>query len=140
MTDISSLFLKKGKVIYQLEGKNKKEKVKDSTKEYRDYPIAVLVNNGSASASEIFAAVIKESYGGYVVGTTTFGKGTVQKTKMLSDGGMIKYTVQKWLTPKGNFINEKGVEPTNFVELDYNLDHDNQLDEALKIITSVEKR
>ena len=59
---------------------------------------------------------------------------------MLSDGGMIKYTVQKWLTPKGNFINEKGVEPTNFVELDYNLDHDNQLDEALKIITSVEKR
>ena len=140
VTDISSLFLKKGKVIYQLEGKNKKEKVKDSTKEYRDYPIAVLVNNGSASASEIFAAVIKESYGGYVVGTTTFGKGTVQKTKMLCDGGMIKYTVQKWLTPKGNFINEKGVEPTNFVELDYNLDHDNQLDEALKIITSVEKR
>ena len=139
VTDISNLFLKKGKVIYQLEDEESKEKIKDSTKEYREYPIAVLIDNGSASASEIFAAAIKESYGGYVVGTNSYGKGTVQKTKMLSDGSMIKYTVQKWLTPKGNFINEIGVEPTNVVEYDYTLGYDNQLDESLKLISSILK-
>lgn len=139
VTDISNLFLKKGKVIYQLEDNKSKEDIKDTTKEYRDYPIAVLVDGGSASASEIFAAAIKESYGGYVVGVNTYGKGTVQKTKVLSDGSMIKYTVQKWLTPKGNFINEIGLEPTNIVEYDYNSENDNQLDLALELVGNNKK-
>ena len=130
------LFLKKGKIIYQLEDNNKKEKVEDITRAHKSYPVAVLVDGSSASASEIFAATIKESYGGYVVGTKTFGKGTVQKTKMLSDGSMVKYTVQKWLTPNGNFINDVGLEPTNVVEYDYTLGYDNQLEEALKLIVS----
>ena len=137
VTDISSLFLKKGKVIYQLEDDKSKEKIKDTTKEHREYPIAVLINGASASASEILASTIKESYGGIVVGTNSYGKGTVQKTKNLPDGSMIKYTAQKWLTPKGNWINEIGVEPTTVVELDilnYTNGTDNQLDTAVSQI------
>lgn len=136
VTDISSLFLKKGQIIYQLKDNNSVNKIKDVTKDSRSYPIAVLVNNGSASASEIFAAAIKESYGGVVVGTNTYGKGTVQKTKSLKDGSLIKYTIQSWLTPDGNFINEVGLVPTNVVELNYDLGYDNQLEEALKLVSN----
>ena len=117
VTDIASIFLKKGDVIYQLESGKKIEKIKDKTKENRTYPVAILINAASASASEILAASIKESYKGLVIGTNSYGKGTVQKTKKLSDGTMIKYTIQKWLTPDGNWINEEGVTPTTFVEL-----------------------
>lgn len=136
VTDITSLFLKKGQVIYQLEDKNKKTKVKDKTKEHRKYPIAILINGSSASASEILASAIKENYkyNSFIVGTNSYGKGTVQKTKKLSDGSMIKYTTQNWLTPKGFWINEKGVEPTNYIEYDKSSETDNQLDLALELI------
>ena len=141
VTDILNLFLKKGDVIYQLESGNKKQIKKGTTKEKRDYPVAVLVNGGSASASEILASVIKESYNGYVVGTKTYGKGTVQQTTTLPDGSMVKYTVQKWLTPNGNWVNEVGVEPTDTVELDISyaenpiMENDNQLQKALELVT-----
>ena len=131
--DISSMFLKKGDIIYQLESAKKVEKIKDKTKESRDYPIAVIINAASASASEIFASAIKESYHGIIVGTNSFGKGTVQKTKRLADGSMIKYTVQKWLTPKGNWINETGVKPTNFVELKSSTEPDSEVDKQLEL-------
>ena len=140
VTDIASIFLKKGDVIYKLEEADKIEKIKDKTRESRNYPIAVLMNAASASASEILAAAMKESYHGIVVGTYSYGKGTVQKTKKLSDGSMIKYTIQKWLTPDGNWINEKGLEPTEFVELksvddmDNQTNSDNQLNKALELI------
>lgn len=134
VTDITNLFLKDGQVIYQLKDDKSQEKIKDDTKECREYPIAILINSNSASASEILASAIKESYGGIVVGTNSFGKGTVQKTKVLSDGSMIKYTTQNWLTPNGNWVNEKGVEPTIKVELDMENNTDNQLDTALEEI------
>lgn len=140
VTDICNLFLEKGKVIYQLEDSKGKVKKKDTTKEKRSYDIVVLINGASASASEILASTIKESYGGEVVGTNSFGKGTVQQTKKLLDGSMIKYTTQKWLTPDGNFINEVGVTPTKEVELDSKYfenpihENDNQLQEAIKLI------
>ena len=140
VTDICNLFLEKGKVIYQLEDSKGKVKKKDTTKEKRSYDIVVLINGASASASEILASTIKESYGGEVVGTNSFGKGTVQQTKKLLDGSMIKYTTQKWLTPDGNFINEVGVTPTKEVELDSMYfeipthENDNQLQEAINLI------
>lgn len=134
VTDIVNLFLKKGEVIYQLEDDDGTKKIKDTTKESRNYPIAVLVNAASASASEILASAIKESYDGYVVGMNTYGKGTVQQTKQLSDGSMIKYTVQKWLTPDGNWINETGVTPTNKVELNSETETDEQLEAALELL------
>ena len=138
VTDISSMFLKKGDIIYQLENGSKIEKIKDKTKESRSYPVAVIVNAASASASEILASAMKESYHGLVVGTNTYGKGTVQKTKQLKDGTMIKYTVQKWLTPKGNWINEIGVTPTDFVEYktatETEVTSDRQLQKAIDLI------
>ena len=140
VTDICNLFLEKGKVIYQLEDSKGKVLKKDTTKEKRSYDIVVLINGASASASEILASTIKESYGGEVVGTNSFGKGTVQQTKKLLDGSMIKYTTQKWLTPDGNFINEVGVTPTKEVELDSKYfenptrENDNQLQEAINLI------
>ncbi len=143
VTDISKLFLKKGKVIYQLEDNKGKEKIIDDTKESRKYPIAVLINGTSASASEILASSIKESYNGIVIGTNSYGKGTVQKTRTLEDGSMIKYTAEKWLTPSGNWINEKGVEPAIKVELDIeslSKGIDNQLETALTEITNKLKK
>ena len=143
VTNIASSLLKKGDIIYKLEKSNKKvETKKDTTKEKRTYPIAVLVNAGSASASEILASAIKESYKGFVVGTNTYGKGTVQQTMKLEDGSMIKYTIENWLTPNGNWINEVGVTPTNVVELDeiyYQKpisENDNQLQEAINLVSN----
>lgn len=140
VTDICNIFLKKGSIIYQLEDSGGKVKKKDTTKEKRAYKIAVLINSNSASASEILASAIKESYGGDVVGTNSYGKGTVQQTKKLLDGSMIKYTTQKWLTPDGNFINEVGVTPTKEVILNEKYlteptrENDNQLEEAINLI------
>ena len=146
VTNIASNLLKKGDIIYKLEKSNKKvETKKDTTKEKRTYPIAVLVNAGSASASEILASAIKESYKGFVVGTNTYGKGTVQQTMKLEDGSMIKYTIENWLTPNGNWINEVGVTPTNVVELDeiyYQKpisENDNQLQEAINLVSNQQK-
>lgn len=141
VTDITSSLLPKGKIIYQIQKGDKKVATKDKTSTKREYPIAVLVNGGSASASEILAGAIKESYKGYVVGTKTYGKGTVQQVKKLSDGSMIKYTVENWLTPDGNWINEKGIEPTNVVDMDSAYyenpgdENDNQLQKALLLVS-----
>ena len=141
VTDIVSYFLKKGDIIYKLEVNDKVTVRKDKTKESRDYPVAVLIDKNSASASEILASSIKESYNGYVVGTNSYGKGTVQQTLVLSDGSMIKYTIEKWLTPLGNWINEEGVIPTNYVELsseylnDPVFENDNQLNKALELVS-----
>lgn len=141
VSDILSELLPKGEIIYKMEKDGKITTVKDKTKNMREYPIAVLVNSGSASASEILAGSIKESYHGYVVGTTTYGKGTVQQVKKLKDGSMLKYTIENWLTPLGNWINEVGVKPTDEVELSDEYyknpikDNDNQLQKALSLVS-----
>ncbi len=141
VTNMLDTILPKGKIIYQLEDKTGTTKKYSTSEHKKEYPIAVLVDNVSASASEILASSIKESYGGYVVGINTYGKGTVQQTFDLDDGSMIKYTTQKWLTPNGNWINEVGVEPTDKVELkeDYynnpTADNDNQLQTALDLVS-----
>ena len=140
VTDIVSQLLPKGKIIYQVERHKDKDVTKDKTSAYRDYSIAVLVNGASASASEILAAAIKESYDGYVVGTKTYGKGTVQQTKMLSDGSMIKYTVENWLTPDGYWIDGEGIEPTHEIEITEEyydnpiIENDSQLQKAIELL------
>lgn len=134
VTNITSMFLEKGKIIYQLKDDSKTTKVKDKTKEKRTYPIAVLTNRASASASEILAGALKESYDAIIVGTNTYGKGTVQKTKTLQDGSMIKYTIQKWLTPKGIWVEDIGVAPTEYIEFDSSKLTDNQLDKSIELI------
>jgi len=117
VTDIASMFLGKNKIIYQLDTKGVVEQIFSKTKENRDYKVAVLIDNASASASEILAAAMKESYGATVIGTNSYGKGTVQTAYQLKSGATVKYTIQKWLTPNGNWVNEVGVKPDIEVEL-----------------------
>ena len=110
-------FFSKKTVLYQIVTKDKTTKVYDDTSDNRDYPVVVLVNNGSASAAEILAASFQDNYKDVtIVGTVTYGKGTIQKAIELSSGASIKYTTQKWLTPKGKWINEKGVIPDEIIE------------------------
>ena len=140
VTEILSLFMTKKDVIYQLQTKNNNEKVYGtSSKATYSYPVVVLINENSASASEILASAFKETYNAEIVGVNSYGKGTVQKTGDLNNGDTIKYTVQKWLTPRGNWINEKGVTPTKEVKLELKEnetlteDNDNQLKAAIEL-------
>lgn len=142
VTDIASLFLDKTKVIYQLDTKGVIEQIYSKTNTSRKYPVVVLMNGYSASASEILAGALKESYGATLIGTHSFGKGTVQKAYQLESGATVKYTIQKWLTPNGNWINGTGIEPDIKVELDENYftnpveENDNQLRAAIDKLTN----
>lgn len=141
VTDIASLFMDKSKIIYQLDTKGVIEKVYANSNTSRDYDISVLINQNSASASEILAAALQESYGATVVGVNSFGKGTVQKAYQLESGATVKYTIQKWLTPNGNWINEVGVTPDIEVMMDGEYyqnpcdETDTQLQKALEEIS-----
>ena len=116
---ILSLFFDSNTVLYQIKSKGKVEKAYSYSNEKRKYPIAILIDSGSASASEILASCFKENYKKvFIVGTTTYGKGTVQKTQTLKNGTTIKYTTETWLTSKGKSINKLGVTPTVEVKLD----------------------
>lgn len=99
------------KLILQVEDRAGKKEVYHSKHGKADFPVVVLVDGGSASAAEILAGALKESGGYPLVGEKTFGKGTVQTTKSYDDGSNIKYTMAKWLTPDGNWIHKKGIEP-----------------------------
>lgn len=116
--DLASVFIKKDKVIYSLADSKNKVSYQDTTEEHKEYPIIVLVNENSASASEILASALKESYGAQLVGKTTYGKGKVQQTKQLSDGSMVKYTSAKWYTPSNICIDGTGLKPDYEVNLD----------------------
>src|SRR5690606_14002395 len=85
-----------------------------------DIPLAVLVNQGSASASEIVSGAIKDTKAGVLIGENTFGKGLVQTVFPLNGGAGVKLTTAKYLTPNKNDINEKGIEPDIKVELPAN--------------------
>ena len=139
--DILELFMKKGSVLYQVQYKKEVRKIKDETKASRTYPVVVLINSSSASASEILAASFKDSYvDATLIGEKTYGKGTVQTAYSLSDGSSLKYTIEKWLTPKGKWIDGKGVSPDKNVLLtdEYLLnpttENDLQLQSALEFL------
>lgn len=104
------------KVIATIENRDGKGVQYTTSTEGKDYEIVTLINEGSASASEIFAAAMKEAGGYEVVGKTSYGKGTVQVSYPLDDHSSLKLTTQVWKTPDGNWINEVGVEPTIEVE------------------------
>ena len=129
--DISDLFVQKGKVIYQLknkDGKISKHEAKSGVIRTFD-KVAVIVNGGSASASEILTLALRDNLNAKVVGTTSYGKGTVQETKRLSSGAMAKYTIAYWLGPNGESINLTGIKPDIEVK-----ESGKQLDEALKAV------
>ncbi|NHC41335.1 PDZ domain-containing protein [Bacillus sp. MM2020_1] len=110
--EILKEFVPKDKPYVQIEQRDgKKKRYFSSLSEKKDYPVLVLVNKGSASASEILAGSLQEAVGYQLIGETTFGKGTVQQAVPMGDGSNIKLTLFKWLTPDGNWIHKKGIQP-----------------------------
>ena len=137
---IADLFISKNKVLYSLEYKDSEKTVKAKSDESRNYEIVVLVNEYTASASEVLALALKESYGATLIGQKTFGKGKVQVTSTLSDDTMIKYTTAKWYSPNHNNIDEIGITPGISVKesKDFIINKtgkDLQLEKALEFIT-----
>lgn len=141
-TGIANAFLAKGSVIYSLDGKDVKEKVLDDTKEKRTYEIVVLIDSNTASASELLAAALHDSYGALLIGHTSYGKGKVQEMSSLSDDTMIKFTTAKWLTPSGDSIDTIGLTPNITVDLtekyakDPTDENDEQLQMALYVLSN----
>ena len=119
---VASLFLEKGKTIYSLETKKSKTIVKDKTMDKTEYPIVVLIDENTASAAEILAAALKESYGATIVGVKSYGKGKVQQVVSLIDGSMAKYTTGKWYTPTGSNVDKVGITPDYTVTLEIEKD------------------
>ena len=138
----AEIFLPKGSVIYSLLQKdNRKQEFKDKTNDKQDVPIVVLVNGNTASAAEILAAALKDSYGAVLVGSQTYGKGKVQHTYSLSSGEMVKYTASLWYRPNGTNIDGTGIIPDYQVENDFETNEanetiiiDNQYKKAIDII------
>ncbi|WP_241494656.1 S41 family peptidase [Bacillus coahuilensis] len=116
--EIANLFIPEGQNILQIEDRDgvKTPVVAEDGRKVT-VPTVMLIDEGSASASEILAGAAKESGAIELVGVKTFGKGTVQTTKGFNDGSNMKYTTSKWLTPDGNWIHETGIEPDHVAEL-----------------------
>lgn len=140
--DMLDQLLPEGLIVYT-EDKNGNRKEYTSDEEHQfTKPLAVLANENSASASEIFAGAIQDYGIGTIVGTTTFGKGIVQRNFYLSDGTGVKLTVAKYYTPKGHDIHKKGITPDVEIELDEELknqssishEEDNQLQKAIEVL------
>ncbi|MCC3356994.1 S41 family peptidase [Bacillus sp. REN16] len=111
--EILKQLVTKDKPYVQIENRNgEKQRFFSTLEKPKDYPIVVLTNGGSASASEILAGALKEAGGYDIVGEKTFGKGTVQQARDMGDGSNLKLTMFKWLTPDANWIHQKGIEPT----------------------------
>ncbi len=112
----------------------------DGNAALKDFPVVLLVNGGSASASEILAGALRDDRGIKLVGEKTFGKGTVQEVQDLKDGSTLKITIAKWLTPSGATINKNGLDPDYPVKLsedDFAKGRDPQLDRAMEVIKSI---
>jgi len=138
--DIAGWFLERGEIVVVEdfgEGKEKKEYKAKGIGRFTDYPIVILINEGSASASEILAGALRDNRKVLLVGEKSFGKGSVQELIELREGSSLKITVAKWLTPHGNLISEVGLEPDIKVEMteeDFEENRDPQLDKAIEII------
>ena len=135
--DAVNIFIDKGKVVVIERGREGTESTSTtrSTPKFKDKPIVVLVNKGSASSSEIFAGAIQDYKRGKIVGEKTYGKGSVQTLEELKDGSKIKVTIAEWLTPNKRQIDKKGIEPDVAVSLskeDKDAGKDPQLDKAME--------
>ncbi|MBR6344155.1 MAG: S41 family peptidase [Lachnospiraceae bacterium] len=139
VVDIAGQLLPKGTVVYTMDKYGKKTEYPSAGGNEIQVPMVVLVNGGSASASEILAGAIKDYGKGYLLGTTTYGKGIVQRVIGLNDGSAVKLTVSHYYTPLGNDIHGVGIEPDEVLEFDVDayledIENDNQLDRAIEII------
>lgn len=137
--DIAGWLMKKGEVVVREDAKDGNETLfkAGGNQALVDIPVVVLINEGSASASEILAGALRDNRQVKLIGEKSYGKGSVQEIQKLFDDSMIKLTIAEWLTPNGTSINENGLEPDYKVELtdkDYEANKDPQLDKALEVI------
>ena len=138
--DIARMILPKGLIVYTEDKYGKREEYTCKGDNEIKVPLVVMTNGYSASASEILAGAVKDYGIGKLVGTTTYGKGIVQKVIKLSDGSAIKLTVSSYFTPKGNNIHEIGIEPDVEVKFDaqlYEKGTDNQLEKAKEVLAGM---
>lgn len=138
--DIARMILPKGLIVYTEDKYGKREEYTCNGANEIKVPLVVLTNGYSASASEILAGAVKDYGIGKLVGTTTFGKGIVQKVIDLTDGSAIKLTVSSYFTPSGKNIHGIGIEPDVEVEFDadlYQQDIDNQLEKAKEVLADM---
>lgn len=140
--EIGSEWVEDGIIVTEQFSEDKKtEYLSRGRARLKDYETVILVNQGSASASEIVSGALKDNGKAVIIGKKTFGKGSVQSLKEFSDGSSVKVTVAKWLTPNGDCINDKGIEPDYEVDLtvdDYKENKDPQLDKAVEILNKVQ--
>lgn len=140
---LASEWVEAGPVVAeQFSGNVRNEYPSNGRARLKNFPTVVLVNGGSASASEILAGALRDYKKATLVGEQTYGKGSVQTIRDLSDGSALKVTVAKWLTPAGDFINDKGIKPevevkSTQADIDKNIDP--QLNKALEILKVVKK-
>ena len=139
--NLAGWFLEPGELVVTEEfGSNKKEEFKaNNSGFFKDLPTVVLINEGSASASEILAGALRDNRGIKLIGKKSFGKGTVQELEYLKDGSSIKITVAHWLMPNGGLIEKNGIMPDyeiNLTEEDIKAGRDPQLEKAMEILKS----
>ncbi|MFA6106467.1 MAG: S41 family peptidase [Patescibacteria group bacterium] len=137
--EMASEWIEEGVVVTEKFSEDKKnEYLSRGRARLNNFSTVVLVNQGSASASEIVSGALQDTGEAAIIGQQTFGKGSVQAMEDLPDGSSVKITVAKWLTPKGNNITEKGVTPDVLVDLtpeDFDKGKDPQMDMAVNILT-----
>ncbi len=141
--DIAGWFLQRGDVVVIEDfGQNEDQREHTARGNARlyDHKVVVLINEGTASASEILAGALRDNRGVLLIGEQSFGKGSVQELKELKDESSLKVTIAKWLTPKGNLILDKGLEPDIKVEVtdeDFEAGRDPQLDKAIEVLLNL---
>ena len=142
--EISGWFLKRGEIVVIEDFGARKERniyKAQGNASLVGFPVVILINQGSASGSEILAGALRDNRDILLIGEKSFGKGSVQELERLSEGSSLKITVAKWLTPKGELITDKGLEPDIKLEMteeDYEEGKDPQLDKAIETIKTLE--
>lgn len=137
--NLAGWFLEKGQIIAKEKFRDGKELIfrSEGNAALKNVPIVILMNNGSASASEILAGALRDNNNVKIIGEKSFGKGTVQELFSLKDNSKLKITIANWLTPKGNLIDHNGLEPdfkVEFTEKDIESKNDVQLSKALEVL------
>ncbi len=136
--DIASYFIEDGTVVSE-KGKNKSFDYKARGKaKLKDFNTAILINKGSASASEILTGALRDRKGSKIIGEKSFGKGSVQELMNLSDGSAVKITIAKWFTPNGSQIHGEGIKPDIEIVNDENSKDDKQLNRAIEFLVKGE--
>jgi len=141
--DVAGWFLEKGQIVAIKdfgEGREQKKYFAQGPSRLLKYPLVILINEGSASGSEILAGALRDNRGIILIGEKTFGKGSVQELEKLREGSSLKITIARWLTPKGELISDIGLEPDIRVEItdeDYEKERDPQLDKAIEVLKSL---